>query len=428
MRFLLLFCLSIHTAFGQELLTPDEAVRIALENNYGIRLARADAEIGKINNTKGYAGMLPTVNLVANEQFSVNAFHQKLASGSEFNTAAAPFNTANAAIQLNWPLYDGRLMFVTKSRLEAIQKLGELNTQAAVFQLTNEALAAYYNIVKNKLQRKSIEEIIALNTERLRIAEARLAAGMAAQTDALQARIDLNQRKSDLMLMENAIETAKRALNLLLARPADTAFDVTDQLESTFQPDKAALIGQMNAQNPQLLALRQNEAVAALVVEEARRLNKLRINGIGQFNVAKTDNGGGQVKSSAQAGIAVGASLALPLYAGGNYKRQVEVAKVNALKANLNIEQTRMALENNLENALAQFETYRKTLLLDSQNIDAARESLQVSTERFRLGQTNALEVQAAQNNLEQALQRLNLTQFNVKIAELAVKAVVGIL
>lgn len=53
-------------------LTPDEAVRLALEETYDIQLTRADADIARLNNTKGNAGMLPAVNFVAGDNIGVN--------------------------------------------------------------------------------------------------------------------------------------------------------------------------------------------------------------------------------------------------------------------------------------------------------------------------------------------------------------------
>jgi len=62
------------------LLSADEAVRIALEANYDIQISQADAGIARLNNTRGNAGMLPTINLVANENLTLSAFKQKLAT------------------------------------------------------------------------------------------------------------------------------------------------------------------------------------------------------------------------------------------------------------------------------------------------------------------------------------------------------------
>lgn len=408
------------------LLTPEEALRIALENNYDIRLVRSDAEVARLNNTKGNAGMLPTVNLVANENLTLSAFQQKLANGNEFNALGAPFNAANAGVQLSWTLFDGRRMHITKKRLEELEALGQVNLRSAVQQTSADVLLAYYDIVRSRLLERSTEELIALNEERLRIAEARLAAGFAAQTDALQARIDLNQQRANLLTQQTGTSAAKRNLNQLLARPANTPFEVAESLDNTYAPDRNRLQEQMLAQNPQLLSLQKNAEVAALLVDENRKLSKPRITGISQFTVQRTDNGAGFLLNNTQAGFVIGGSLVLPLYSGGNIQRQIDVARLSAEQAVVRLDAQRLAVETELDNQLATFQTQQQVLALEADNVRNARESLTVSTERFRLGQTNALEVQSAQNTLEQAMLRQNVVLYNLKTAELRLRLLAG--
>ena len=428
---LLLFCAVVSfPIFSQTplqvVLTPDEAVRIALENNYDIRLVRADGDIARLNNTKGNAGMLPTINLVAGETFTLSSFQQKLANDTEFNALFAPFNAANAAVQLSWTLFDGKRMQIAKKRLEEQEALGQVNLQAAVQQTTANVLLAYYDVVRSRLLERSAQEIITLNEERLRIAEARLAAGFAAQTDALQARIDLNQQRANLLTQTTATTTAKRTLNRLLARSPDSAFDVVEALDNTYTPERTRLLERVQNQNPQVLALQKNASVSALLVDEARSLYKPRIVGNGQFIVQRTDNGAGFLLNNTQAGIVVGASLVVPLYTGGNIQRQVDVARLAAEQAVIRVDAQRLAAETELDNQLALFQTQKQVLVLEADNVKNARESLNVSTERFRLGQTNALEVQAAQNTLEQALFLQNVVQYNLKTAELGLRLLAG--
>lgn len=408
------------------LLSPEEAVRLVLEAGYDIRISQADADIARLNNTKGNAGMLPTINLVANETFTLSTFQQKLANGSEFNESGAPFNNANAGVQLNWTLFDGRRMHITKKRLGELEALGQINLQNTVQQTAAAVLTAYYEVVRGRMQERAIAEVITLNEERLRIAEARLAAGFAAQTDALQARIDLNQRRADLILQQANTANAKRALNRLLVRAPETPFRVDETLSSNLASDRSTLIQKIMSNNPGLLSLQKSAEVAALVVDENRTLNKPRITGNSQLNAVRTDNGAGFLLNNTQAGLSVGAGLVIPLYNGGNVKRQIETARLAAQQSNLRIENQRMVLETELDNQLAIYQSQQQILNLEEENVRIARENLNVSTERFRVGTTNGLEPQIAQNTLEQALARRDLVLFSLKSAEIRLKLLAG--
>jgi outer membrane protein TolC len=408
------------------LLSADEAVRIALEANYDIQISQADAGIARLNNTRGNAGMLPTINLVANENLTLSAFQQKLADGTEYQKSGAPFNNANAGVQLAWTLFDGRRMQITKKRLEELEALGKVNLQNTVQLTTAYVLQGYYEIVRGRMQERALEEVIVLNEERLRIAEVRLAAGFAAQTDALQARIDLNQRRADLILQQTATENAKRGLNRLLVRPPETAFRVDETLNTTYNPIRNELEQKILANNPTLLSLQKSAEIAALVVDENRALSKVRITGNSQFNAVRSDNGAGFTLSNTQAGLTVGAGLVLPLYTGGNIKRQVETAQLAAQQSALRLDNQRLFVATELDNQLAAFASQQQILSLEADNVRSARENLNVSTERFRLGTTNGLEPQIAQYTLQQALSRRDLVLFNLKAAEIRLRLLAG--
>ena len=101
-------------------------------------------------------------------------------------------------------------------------------------------------------------------------------------------------------------------------------------------------------------------------------------------------------------------------------------AQLQAQQAGIQVDAQRLSIESSLDNQLAFFKTQQQVLLLEEENVTNARENLNVSTERFRLGQTNALETQTAQNTLEQALFRRNLALYNLKITELQLRLLAG--
>src|SRR5690606_18553323 len=61
-KFLLIVQLAFMQMQAQQLLTAEEAVRIALENNYEIRIASNDLKIDQQNISLANAGMLPRID------------------------------------------------------------------------------------------------------------------------------------------------------------------------------------------------------------------------------------------------------------------------------------------------------------------------------------------------------------------------------
>ena len=231
---------------------------------------------------------------------------------------------------------------------------------------------------------------------------------------------------ADLLAEQAATNASKRYLNQLLVRAPETEFSVVDTIDTRFSPDRKALLEKVLAQNPTLLSFQKSAEISALMVDESRSLGKARIVGIGQVNAVRTDNGAGFTRNNTQAGVTVGASLVVPLYTGGNVKRQVETAKISADQYLLRVENQRSIIGTEVENQLTDLQVQQQILAIEAESVSAARENLKVSTERFRVGTTNGLEPQIAQNTLEQALNRRNLVLYNLKVAELRLKLLAG--
>ena len=67
---LILACLT--SVVLSQKLTIDDAISIALKNNFDIRVAKNDVAITKANNKPGNAGMLPTVGVSGSGSYGVS--------------------------------------------------------------------------------------------------------------------------------------------------------------------------------------------------------------------------------------------------------------------------------------------------------------------------------------------------------------------
>ena len=99
-------------------ISVDDAVAIALKNNYSILISRASADIDKANNTAGNAGMLPSIGVNGSDYYAINNVAQDQSNGVHINSANATSNTFNVGVALGWTLFDGGKMFVTRKKAE----------------------------------------------------------------------------------------------------------------------------------------------------------------------------------------------------------------------------------------------------------------------------------------------------------------------
>jgi len=83
-------------------------------------------------------------------------------------------------------------------------------------------------------------------------------------------------------------------------------------------------------------------------------------------------------------------------------------------------------VKNNLDaqvlSAYQNFDFAQKVLQLNEETVQAARENVEITLERFRLNESNSLDIRTAQSSLEDALYNVILARYNAKIAEIELK------
>ncbi|MGB3084707.1 MAG: TolC family protein, partial [Saprospiraceae bacterium] len=180
--FSLLFLFFIFDCTGQEILTIKQAIAIGLENNYSIRMIRNESEIAKNNNSRGNAGMLPELSFNSGLNYSGNNTKQEFVTGNEVDKKGAQSNNINAGINLNWTVFDGMKMFITRNKLKELENLSNLNVKIQLENTVAAIISAYYSIVKQKQLYLNNNSLLSIYEERSKIAKTKWEIGSAAKT------------------------------------------------------------------------------------------------------------------------------------------------------------------------------------------------------------------------------------------------------
>jgi outer membrane protein len=414
------------TASSQALLTPDEAVDIALNNSFGVLVARNNADIARINNTIGAAGMLPNINANANGNFSQSNVELELSNNSIIQSSQGQTKSRGANVALSWVLFDGGRMFITKNKLNQIEELGGIHFKDTLQQTIYNVIASYYNIVGQKQQLASINEAISYNKEQVAILQASFNAGLAAKTSLLQAKIDLNVYQEAAINQQYQIVVAKRSLNQLLVRSSETEFEVVDSIINDYVPNKDSLFQKLYTSNINILAAQRQLEIARLSMREFKATRYPRINLTSGYNLNLVDNTASNVLYNHSYGPAIGATLSVPIFQSGTINRQVATSKIQMLTAGYNFDNIKLRVNTQLQNALTQFENQQKLLAIEKENELLARENIEIAIQRLRLGQANSLEVRQAQESYVFSYTRRITFEYNLKIAETRLKQLVS--
>ena len=230
---LLIFIIGCLTACSaQEVLTVEEAVKIALENNYQIKTAKNELRIDQMGVSPGQAGMLPQVNASIVDNNSVQNLSQTRVDGSEVERDNAKNSSLNYGVALEWTIFDGLRMFANHEQLKETQKLGEAELRQAILGKVGEVMTTYYDLVQQQQQLSALDSTLLISEQRVELAQNRFTIGKASKLEVLNAQVDLNTDITEIQRQQELLKNTKILLNEQLARDLKIDFKVINILSN----------------------------------------------------------------------------------------------------------------------------------------------------------------------------------------------------
>jgi outer membrane protein len=413
-------------AQNPSILTYQQVVAMALESNYDIQIAQNNKRIATKQNTLGNAGFLPKIDVLSSGNLATNNTNQKFSNGLEVNQDNVKSNTLNSGAYLSWTIFDGLKMFATKERLNLLAQQGELGFKMQVENTIQEVTILYYQIVKQEQLIKGINAAMAVSDERIKIADKKKALGSGSNVEVLQAKLDLNAQKSSLISQKYVLNEYKSNLLLQLKIDANKSFVV----DSTFAFEGLQSMQEIKAQVDQLnTAIRFADKNVLIAQQNVKELQSQRFPSLGltsNYLFSRSQNEAGFALFNRNLGLNTGFTFSWNLFNGLRTSNQIKVAKMQNLNAALDVERTRLNQFSAAQIAYTRWLGDKEILLLEEENIKLAEQSLQITTERLRLGLGNFLETKESQSSYEVAITRLVNARYNLKQSETILKKLTG--
>jgi outer membrane protein len=406
-----------------QVLTLEEAISTALKNNYNILLARVDSTAAAIDYSYRNAAFIPQINASAGRTWNVNAQKVEFTDGRKRDTTGLKNNNFTATVGLNWILFDGLRMFATRDRLAELVVLGELNVKNEVINTVASVVRTYYNVAQQKQQLRAIEEQMSITAERVKLADRRLAVGLGARQELLQAQIDLNAQKAAQLGQRTAIEVLKQQLNQVMGVDIARSYDVLDTIpiNSSIQLEEVRSVAEAN--NPELQIARKNIDIANIVLRERKAEFFPTLSFTSAYNYNRQNNNAvvnvqATPLFSLNRGVNFGFTASIPILNNLNTRRLVKQAKLGIRLQELQLDNQRSLLDLSIYNAFKAYQFQMQALQLEESNIQLAKDNVFIAFERYRLGVSTYLELRDAQLSLQSAYDRLIDARYNTKVAE----------
>jgi outer membrane protein TolC len=368
--------------WGQEqTLTLSSALEQALENNYGLIISRADLQVAEINNNWGTAGRYPTIGFDASDN-----------NNYELNNSIYT-NRLSAGVGLNWVLFDGFRVNITKSKLENLKDFTSGIFAMQVESTIEDIILGYYNVLLQKEQLKVLETIMNLSDDRYQYELKKQSLGGSVTYNVLQAQNVYLTDKANHMNQEMLVRNSVRNLNYMMGVESSQTWEFTEAFEAdTSNYLLADLLSKMKSDNQSLknqytnLLLRENETA----LQQSAYYPSISLGAGMDYGHTWAYSGGAQSLNAETLTPYGNVRLSFDIYSAGVRKRGVEIARINEDVANIEIRQMEHALTNELFNLFDFHEVRLELLNVADENMEAAELNLSISEDKYRSGVINS--------------------------------------
>jgi outer membrane protein len=421
---LFFFCFAIGNA--QELLTLENAVKIALENNYEIKIADNNLKIDKTNVAIGNAGMLPSISAVATDNNSILNTSQTRSDGTTVELKNAKNNNLNYGVALDWTIFDGLKMFAKYDQLKEFQNMSDAQLKMTILNKVSSVNSVYYDLIQEQQKLSDLDSTIIISQKRLEFTKNRYTIGKGSKLDVLNAQVDLNTDLGNLLKEKQTYANAKTLLNQILARDLNTDFKVSEGINVDRKLKLVDLIALAEKQNPELVIQIINKKVTELDLKQIKgeRYPTIKLNTGYNFNDTKSSLGF-TTESSAH-GLNYGFTASLNLFDGNAQNRNEKIAKIQVDNSKLLIDQQLILLRSNLTVAFQIYLTNLDLIDLEENNTAISKQNLEITAEKFKIGTITSVEFRAAQLNYINSSIRLSNAQFQAKLSEITLRELAG--
>lgn len=425
-RSLMFFIVCSTNMQAQEVLTIGDAMKIALENNFEIKIAKNNTKINETNVTVGNAGMLPVATASVTDNNSITNSSQTRQDGTSTSLDNAKNNSLNYGVSLGWTVFDGMKMFARLDQLKELQKLGDAQLKQTILIKIAQVNSSYYDLVQQQQQLAALDTTIVISKQRLTLAQNRFSIGKASKLEVLNAQVDLNSDQVALLRQKESYANAKILLNQYLARDPKIDFKVVDLVTVDNSLVLANLMELAQKQNPGLEAQVINKRIAELQLKQVKADRYPVVNLTSGYNFAESQSSLGFTSQASSRGFNYGFNATLNIFDGFNQHRNEKVAKLEIENSQIAIEQQNMILNTQLSTAFQTYLTNLELIDLEENNEAIARQNLEITLDKFKIGTITTLDFRTAQLNYVNAKVRYSNAQYEAKLSEIALKELAG--
>jgi len=394
--------------FGENVLTLSDAIKIAIENNLEMKIAKDKIEKAYYQKEEAHTYFLP--------KFS-SSFDYTYLGGNEIPTMDD--NQFNLTFSLSQPIYTGKRIQetyeISKENLENTKIQYNVQLQNLIFNVKK----GYFSILQANKFLKTSERYKEMLEKHLEDAKKMFEQGLVTNLDILRTEVSVKNAETQIIQAENLIKISKSNFNYILNNPIDNEFEVKDVLE--VKGDKK------DYEYWKTLALENRPEIKSmekLLSIYNRAINVERSNLYPQvyyFYNYNTERGTQSAQNGWNPNWNTGIALSLDIWNWGQTKDKIKQAETEKKQIEKQLEITKKSIELEVKNCYLNLLANEKNIEERVKQIETAEENLRVANLLYNEGMATTTEVIEAATSLTEATNNYSqaLYDYQISFAEL---------
>ena len=424
--YLILCCMAssfIANAQNAPLLTLKDAIDTALQNNYNIKLSQNNAAIAQNNVTLGNAGFLPTLTGTFNNNNSVqNSTVTRTTGTNSFTNVRS--KSYNYGVAMDWTIFDGFAMFANYDALKIRQRLSGITSRDTILQTLTNVMSTYYSLINQNQVLKSLRGAIGISKQQLKFAQDKFSVGAVSRLEVLNAEVNVNTDTASYVSQLQQFKATKIQLNQLLIRDPQTDFSVTD----TIVVDDKLVLGNVLAaaatQNPRVLSSQISKQLAEINLKQVKATRYPVIGVNTGYNFTNSRSPSGALLANDARGLTYGFTASMNIFDGFNQKRRETNAKIQLDNSALQVKNVKLGIDAQINSLYVNYLSGLDLIKLGQANVAIAKRNLEITLDKYKLGNITPLEVRQAEENFINAQVNYHAAQYQAKSAEISLKQI----
>ncbi len=412
---------------AQDTLTIEDALAIALMQNYDLQLAANKLRMADHNRSLLNSNYLPVVSASAGTKYGDANSKMTLQNDMENEVKGAQSLGYNAAVAVNYLWFNGFARKALYKKQKAAYQMADLQLKDEINTTLMDVYQAYYQVANLSLQGEILQDAFEISKQRLRKLQYEYEYARTSKLEVLNARVDANNDSLNMVNVMTAYENAKHNLNYLLGESIGKKFEVDSEVEVDKMLDINEIRDKMLSNNYRLQQLGISKKMSELDLKISKSAWIPSVSSSASYSLNNTlYDELNAYKEQDYNGLNVGLNVNWNIFDGGTARIRMQNAKINMENQEIYRKQLLSGLETQLQNIWNNYRNQLAVIVSDRQNLAVNEENFMKTKEKYEAGLINSIFFRQAQLNWVNAKVKLLKAKFDAKISELQLRQLQG--